>query len=493
MHIVFGLLIIAVVFSGCAPAPPNTSPFRQQTGDPFVDAGDELRACLINEIGQEAFNAVATKQRPSTPQEIEAQKRCIDIVNSKLSQPTEQLTEAEPAPGSTIPQRPEKPDEHSQNANFWSPLYTELTGCEEKEVIFTHAPLDINAIIAIEPQGELTDRIAGHITPGDHIGFQYLPEEKYKVYAVGDAVLKRVERNRNYFDLKGKNIKNYHLYFEYSCSLFDSYVHVTELAPELLAAEATLRELDAMLEPKDTNRNINVKIPVKAGQVLGFTAGYGLLGMLTVDTTVTLPGFMSPNLYESEPWKIHAVPSFAYFAEPVKSQLLAKNPRTKEPRGGKIDFDIEGKLVGNWFKKGTTYQGEVTRGYCGDYLCPYWDTHVAFVYDFVEPTQVRVSIGYDTRIATNGPYGLKGNQPDPQSIGIKDGLVKLELVALDDIGKQFGYITRGKALYTKSSNTVVGTMLVQMLGTRSIKFEVFPDKTATQVSGFTEKAKIYER
>ena len=36
-------------------------------------------------------------------------------------------------------------------------------------------------------------------------------------------------------------------------------------------------------------------------------------------------------------------------------------------------------------------------------------------------------------------------------------------------------------------------VLVQMIGPREIKFETFPEKTASQVSEFTENAKIYER
>ncbi len=101
LKIVFPCFIFLILFVyGCAPAAPSTSPFRQQTGDPFVDAGDELKACLVQEIGQEAFQAVAAKQRPSTPPEIEALKRCIDIVNSKLQQPPAQPTEESPAPDS---------------------------------------------------------------------------------------------------------------------------------------------------------------------------------------------------------------------------------------------------------------------------------------------------------------------------------------------------------------------------------------------------------
>ena len=65
----------------------GTSPFKQQTEDPFVDAGDELKICLIKEMGEEAYQAVATKQRGSTAQEIEILKKCIDLVNSDLNPP----------------------------------------------------------------------------------------------------------------------------------------------------------------------------------------------------------------------------------------------------------------------------------------------------------------------------------------------------------------------------------------------------------------------
>jgi len=69
------------------PTSQGTSPFRQQTGDPFVDAGDELKICLIKEMGEEAYQAVATKQRGSTDKEIAILKKCIDFVNLDLNPP----------------------------------------------------------------------------------------------------------------------------------------------------------------------------------------------------------------------------------------------------------------------------------------------------------------------------------------------------------------------------------------------------------------------
>ena len=82
-----------------------------------------------------------------------------------------------------------------------------------------------------------------------------------------------------------------------------------------------------------------------------------------------------PEHYEAEAWKIHTDDMFAYFVEPIKSQLMAKNIRQKEPRAGKIDYDVDGKLVGNWFVENSGgYKG-------GGFGERYWSTHLAFVYD----------------------------------------------------------------------------------------------------------------
>ncbi len=375
----------------------------------------------------------------------------------------------------------------------FSPLFTPLEGCEEKEsVTFTFPPLDLATITVVEPQGELTGFVSGHITPGDHVGFQYDKEAPAtSVYALADGYLVRVERNPGYF---GIGTKNYHLYVEYSCTLFGSYVHVTEIAPELLQADNKLRELDGFTEVPEDNRNILVRIPIRAGQVIGKTEKWGLLGMLTVDTTKNLTGFITPQLYAGEPWKVHAVPAFTYFIEPLQKQLMLKNPRTKEPRGGKIDFDVDGTLAGNWFLEGTDYAGDKTQPFCGDYICPYWSGHLAFVYDFVQPlNNIRVSIGYDAGLGDQGPYGVKGYVSFPEQITVATGSVKYELVKLKDITVERGFASQGKALITENTNEVLGTLLVQMTKPRELKMEVFPGKNAAQVTGFTEKVRKYYR
>jgi len=412
------------------------------------------------------------------------------------SPPSQQLPSKEIATPPEEISPPSKETNQQSNTGSYakSPIFTSLQDCEEKtSVTFSHLPLDFDTITVIEPQGELTGYVSGHITPGDHVGFQYdSTAPAIPVYALTDGYLVRVERNPGYF---GIGVKNYHLYFEYSCSLFGSYVHITEIAPELLAADARFKELDGFTEDKtpDNKRYLYPRIPVKAGQIIGKAEKWGLLGVLTVDTTKTLSGFITPELYAGEPWKIHAVPVFEYFPESIQKQLTPKNPRTTELRWGKIDFDLSGKLVGNWFKEGTDYAGDKTQPYCGDYLCPYWEGHLAFVYDSVDPQQVRVSIGYDAKLEDQGPQGIPLNAPDPKTVGVESGIVKYELVKLKDVTTERGYKSVGKALITENSEEVLGTLLVQMTDENHLKMEVFPKKKASEVSGFSGKEKNYYR
>jgi hypothetical protein len=118
----------------------------------------------------------------------------------------------------------------------------------------------------------------------------------------------------------------------------------------------------------------------------------------------------------AEPWKIHTVDLFASFKEPLRSQLLAKNPRSARPRSGKIDYDIDGMLVGNWFERGTNGYAGVCDGHSGQGGCAYWTSHLALAYDHLDPTQVRVSFGdFGGREAQ---FGVVGNGPDPAKVGV---------------------------------------------------------------------------
>ena len=370
--------------------------------------------------------------------------------------------------------------------------------CEEiPDLKFKNAPFDVENIYYIEPMGELTDHVAGHIIPGDHLAIQYNDEFKVSgvdFYALTDGYIVAVERHF-YSPPAGypEELKHYHIYFEHSCSLFTGYVHVSTLSQEILDADQDLKELDSGEITQHTN--VWPRIPVKAGQKIGTAAAFDFVGMVTVDADVTLSGYSRPESYDGQLWRLHAVSPFDYFEEPLRTQLYDKIPRTAEPRGGKINFDIDGRLVGNWFEKDTNYlEGLNTeRGTCGEWVCNYWDGHLAIVYDFILPDQIRINIGRSIGVREQGPYGVKGNSPDPADIGIEDGMVKYELVDLLDVSDDQGIQIRGKPIFTENDDKVLGVFLVQMLEEQTIKVEIFPGKTASGVTGFTDNAVIYVR
>ncbi|MSR54663.1 MAG: hypothetical protein EXS09_15450 [Gemmataceae bacterium] len=177
-------------------------------------------------------------------------------------------------------------------------------------------------------------------------------------------------------------------------------------------------------------------------------------------------------------WKVHTVDPFDYVAEPLRAKLLALNPRKVEPFGGRIDYNIDGRLVGNLYR-------EKTGGYAGlNRRIDYWVGHLAIVPHYIDPTQVIVSVGeFEGRPRQ---FQVKGNSPDPAKVSKTDGVVKYELISLKIDDKS------GKSLLGFREQ-VLGIMLVQVLDGQQLRVEFFPGKTAGDVAEFTRSALTYER
>jgi len=329
------------------------------------------------------------------------------------------------------------------------------TGCRGDAVEFTYSPVSVSNITDIVPMGRLSD---SHVTPTDH-GYintdrSEIFELVYPVYSPADGQI---------IDIGAFSRKNdFRVTIWHSCTVSTIYIHLTSIAPEITAETGNL-------EP---GANWFGSVSVTAGQQIGTMSRS--VDFSVHDTTVILPGFVTPALYYGEAWKIHTVDMFDYFGDLLRNQLRGKSLRTVSPIGGKIDYDIDGRLVGNWFLEGTG-------GYSGG-PGDYWLTHLAIAYDHVNPDLIRVSVpnsGIDDSAVCNtcfNVYAVKGNAPDPGNVTPDTGIIKYELM--------------GRGFY---SNKSLGVFLVQMLEDRRIKVEVFPSKTSSEVSGFTSVAKIYER
>jgi hypothetical protein len=55
-----------------------------------------------------------------------------------------------------------------------------------------------------------------------------------------------------------------------------------------------------------------------------------------------------------DPHKLHVVDLFGYIDEQLRTKLLSFNARKVKRLGGRIDYDIDGKLVGNRYREPAT-------------------------------------------------------------------------------------------------------------------------------------------
>ena len=345
------------------------------------------------------------------------------------------------------------------------------------------APLDPKVITSIVPLGRMA---FSHVTPTDHTYINHDRPEAfpppYDVLSPADGILTRIGimsgHGRPSPDGTGV-IEDYRMVIDHSCSLSTIYIHLGGIGPEIM-------EQIGEIDPDRGWFSSSSPEPVRitAGQVIG-KVGPRSFDFSVHDTDVTLEGFVVPERYAGEAWKIHTVDPYDYFTEPVRSELLEKNPRTVAPLGGKIDHDIDGRLVGNWFADGTT-------SYAEDFGTGYWQAHLAIAYDHVDPDQVRIAIGANEALDESrcsvcwGVYAVGGNGPDPATISVDSGLVKYEL-----FGRLFidGLNERTRI----DQSIMLGVILVQMTDDRTIRMELFADRTAAQVAGFTDAAILYRR
>ncbi len=341
---------------------------------------------------------------------------------------------------------------------------------EEKPKLGT-SPMDSADFSSITPYGLV---VGQHVTPIDHQYFdpadRSLGVDSYPVYAMADATI--IDIGSRPTGVSGGNLE-YRLVFMISCKLFYYYDLLTSLTTEI----------DELYQQE----GMELAIPVKEGQLIGKIGGQ-TLDFAVWDMDINLD-FIVPEHYQLEPWKIHTADPLNYYTDELKDQLLAKYLRTAKPISGKIDHDIDGKLIGNWFM-------ENTNGYTGDYekYGDYAYGHLSISPDHLDPTATIISIGS----WVDGPeqFHAKDEAPNPALVDTSTGLVKYDLMDgeyLTSTGQHWDRQSLGHQLILVATTQTHGCALVQMLADRQLKFESFPGQTCQSVPSFTEQAEIYER
>lgn len=355
-----------------------------------------------------------------------------------------------------------------------------VQNCRDRAVTFTHTPIALDQLGFMEPMGKVND---GHVTPTDHV---YLSpkvmtaaDNTTDVVMPADGTVTMVAAMpAQYIGDNNQQTapEDHRIAVVHNCEYVSIFIHVHQLSEPLQKA------LGGKLQP-NTQKEISVNL--QAGDVIG-KIGANPVDWSLMDSSKTLGGFITPKLYEREPWKIHVIDPVSVYTGTTKDQFIAKSLRSSEPYGGKIDYDKKGAVIGNWFKEGTN-------GYEGANQERYWDGHLSIAPNYIDPTSTTVSIGNWQGKAAQ--FTAKTG-PDPATVTEATGKVKYELVSQGLVapnGQPWTGRDLVKGLKANKDSDIKGVVMVQVMQGEKLKVEFFPGKTASQVTDFSQAAQTYTR
>jgi hypothetical protein len=340
------------------------------------------------------------------------------------------------------------------------------------DAVFTHLPMRPQDFGFLIPYGLM---IGGHVTPIDHQYFTPAdyksPRDSYPVYAMADATITSI----------GPRVKpqgtEYRLIFAHSCTFLYYYDLVTSLTGKVKAAYAAHGQ--------------SVNVPIKAGDQIGMIGGQ-TLDFAVWKTTTRLRGFVVPAHYDAEGWKIHTTDPFPFYTPALRTLLLGRDPRVVAPRAGKIDYDVDGKLIGSWF--------EGSRGFAGNGGPNPFTSHLSFSPDLYDPSHFIISIGSLYKGTEDEPtmqHVAATNAPDPKTVGVATGLVKYDLVSWQyrkpdgAFWDQMGFAKN--VTVVPETSRPFGCALARLTAKRTLRFEAVVGKSCSAVTGFDAAAKTYTR
>ena len=346
-------------------------------------------------------------------------------------------------------------------------------------VLFTNSPMNMDDIAYLTPYGQVT---GAHITPIDHMYFEPLERslgpDIYEVRAIQDGIIYDIGKREISTDTGvKKDFADWRLDIAHNCTFTSYFDLMTSVSPEIEKAYEDIKsglQFDGLI--------------IEAGQLLGYVGGQ-TLDFGVYDYEIVLPGFITPDLYNYEYWKVHTVDPFEYFPDEISEKLLKKMIRTIEPQAGKIDYDVDGTLSGNWFEQGTN-------GYAGKNPQNYWIGHLSIAPHEMNPSYWRVGIGHLS--VDDNVFLIQGNT-EPVNVTVNSGVVFYELyhsrVYKNDYNAEWWKEPKKeKDVYgVQYLGDSKGIIMFEMLENRLLKSEVFIGKSKTDNIVFSENAKLYER
>lgn len=331
----------------------------------------------------------------------------------------------------------------------------------------TTLPINLDVIRSIWPLG----RTGGEdVIPYETDSFFFknldTPSNSYTVVSPASGVIAMVNEHHSFAPAGGSSGTRYEVMIAHTCTQYSFIFDLSSVDSSAVAGQQ-----------------------IAEGQVVGKVGGshgfaYGILD------TSSPNHYVIPEHYDA--YKLYGKNAFDYFSDNLKATLEVKSLRRVPPRGGVLGIDQDGKLVGNWHKQGS--EGFSNQPGQEDY----YKNFLAFGYDFIDVGHLRFSIG--NYLGQPKQFGVKGNGPDPANVSVSSGIIKYELVdyhykneTTGQVGENTDSFDPANVYKPVNDDPVIAVLLVQLTADRTLKQEFFPGKNATQVSGFTDKATMYER
>jgi hypothetical protein len=193
--------------------------------------------------------------------------------------------------------------------------------------------MDLDTIFYIRPMGTIS---GGHTIPTGHLYIHprnpgerpppYGPETyppPYEVRAPAAGHIVGIDTMSGHLrpapDGQPGLVEDYFVEIYHSCTLITVYIHLNELAPQILEVTGE--------SPLGFRWNWSPNappIPVGVGDLIGKVGSS--FDFEVHDTEETLDGFVSLSRYGQQ--KLYTVDPFDYFEEPLRTRLLEKNLRT---------------------------------------------------------------------------------------------------------------------------------------------------------------------
>jgi len=339
----------------------------------------------------------------------------------------------------------------------WRKEYPELgTG----RVEFTVIPVDTAYFSEFTPMGHIM--LPQHPIPTPAGGFQFNTfNNPQPVRAPADGVITGIRYLKMRDQAEGVEYDDYMLRLHHTNTFITTFDHLSAIDSAILSKIPPLKE------------GFNeVYVPVKAGDVIAKTGMYiAGLGWYLEDLEANL-SYVNKEKYGPMAYSVYPLD---YFRQDLKDILYAFVRRTKEPRGGKADFDVDGTLSGNWIVEGSDPQSGPEP----------WSVWLSFCYDMYDPDCRRISIGVAlgrTIGEDNGILTCPKSGPAYTEVTPASGPAVYRLYPIGEGQEFFG---------TPVDDTVRYTLLVQMVDNRKIKVELFRGDVPNP--SFTSNAMYYTR